>query len=180
MQKKQEYFGKDERGFVYQNGKLSFNPNEKFLQRLEDLINVYEKISEKPIGFEQPEIVKPNSENENQKDKKVTVEFQSQRRKVITLMLLTFGRLDAPEDLTQERIVKFFHGFTGGDIKRLRGFIKNPTGHKGTDRSIKLLCDDLNSVRDELGKLGTNKNVQSIISEIQFLIDDLNETDNFD
>lgn len=98
------------------------------------------------------------------------------RQKVFILLLLTFGRLDKPEDILQERIVKFFHRITGGDIKKLRTLLKNPTTCKENDKqSIKLLCDDLNTVRDEFGKLGITDNLQKLISEIEWFIQDLEE-----
>ncbi len=71
----------------------------------------------------------------------------SMRQKVLTLVLLTFGRLERPEDIKQERVVEFFHRIAGGDIKKLRKLLKDPTAHKEDDKqSIKLLCDDLNIV----------------------------------
>lgn len=102
----------------------------------------------------------------------------SLRQKVFALMLLTFQRLDVPEDITKERVVEFFYGITGGSRKNLRDLLANPTANKDTSKSIKLLCDDLNFVRDYLGKLGLSENVLAAINEINFLIEDLRDKEN--
>jgi hypothetical protein len=100
------------------------------------------------------------------------------RRKVLALMLLTFQRLDLPEDIKKERVIEFFHGIIGGNRKNLSNLLANPTASKNTPKSIKPLCDDLNFVRDYLGKLGLSENVRNAISEIENLIEDLREKDN--
>lgn len=100
----------------------------------------------------------------------------SMRQKVLALMLLTFGRLDKPEDIIQERVVEFFHKFTGGNFSELRIFVSKPTAYKKeSNQSIKYLCDDLNTVRNYLEKLGLGGNVQPAINEINLLIDDLED-----
>ncbi len=95
----------------------------------------------------------------------------SMRQKVLALMLLTFRRLERPEDIKQERVVEFFHKFTGGDFSELRIFVSKPTAYKKeNNQSIKYLCDDLNTVRNYLEKLGLGGNVQPAINKINLLI----------
>jgi len=96
------------------------------------------------------------------------------RKKVLALMLLTFGNLESPEEVIQERIVEFFYKFTGGDISELRKLVAKPINHKEeNNQSIKYLCDDLNYVRNDLEKLGLSKTVKAAINEIDSLITDL-------
>ncbi len=102
------------------------------------------------------------------------------RQKVLTLMLLTFGKLESPEGVIQERIVEFFYKFTHGDISNLRRFIAKPTTHEPENKSsIRYLIEDLNYVRNDLEKLGlTETGISAIKAEIDSLITDLKEEEN--
>jgi hypothetical protein len=126
----------------------------------------------KPIKFGSGEDISPN-EQSTRESKSFTL-----RQKVLALMLLTFQRLDLPEDITKERVIEFFHGITGGSRKNLGDWLANPTAHEDTVKSIKSLSDDLNFVRDHLGKLGLSENIKVAKNEINFLIEDLKDKAN--
>lgn len=165
LQMKQAFFDDDKRGFVYRNEKLIFKVDKKFQQSLENLINPYEKILGKSLS------PVPNGNQIKSANK----QSFTLRQKALALVLLTFGRLDIPEDLIKERVVEFFYGITGENIKNLQDLLKDPTAHKQNKQSIKLLCNDLHFVRDHLGKLGLSDNVKKAINEIEFLIEELEE-----
>jgi hypothetical protein len=95
------------------------------------------------------------------------------RQKVLFLLLVTFNRLDIPDGLPKQRVVEFFYAITGGSIKNLQNILKEPTSHKGNEKSIKRLINDLNIVRDYLGKINLSDNVSKAINEIDFLIEEL-------
>ncbi len=62
------------------------------------------------------------------------------------------------------------------NIKKICKLLEDATEKKEDGKqSINLLCDDLNVVRDELGKLGITDNLQNLISEIEWFIEDLKE-----
>lgn len=171
------YIDKDRRGFIYKNGQMVCAGSDLFLQQMRKEISLYVQTTQKEI-FESPMLNKLTLKN---KDENESLESQSLRQKILTLMILTFGRLDLPEDITQEKVVKFFHNLTGGDIKKVRQWVKKPTAYKEDNKqSRRRLCNDLNSVRDSLGKLGLNDKVQSVVNEIQFLIDELERNNEFD
>lgn len=113
--------------------------------------------------------------SESKKAVKNDDEF-SLRRKIFILMLLTFGRLDKPDGIVQERFVDFFRDLIGGgDVTKIRKAISNPTGYKESKREIISLLDDLNFVRDKLGKLGFTEEIDRIKNEVEFIIEDLEE-----
>ncbi len=91
-------------------------------------------------------------------------------------MLLIFGAVEIPTGVIQERVVELFRVLMGGgELKKVRALINNPTVHKGNQQSIQLLCADLSSARDSLVKIGLGINVQKAINEIDFLITDLKD-----
>ena len=99
----------------------------------------------------------------------------SLRRRGLALLCLAFGRPEIPVELVAKRVEEVFHPLLGGNRKNLYDFLRNPTYNTGSTRSIKKLCDDLHFVRDGLGKLGLSNQIVNAISEIDFLIDDLND-----
>ena len=148
--------------------------------RIKELINICElkgiprNLAQINNKFETPQNESSISNYTTSENK----DSQSLRRKVIFLMLLTFQRLDLPEDIIKERIVEVFHGIIGGSRKNLSDLLAKPTAHKDTIKSIKSLSDDLNFVRDQLGKLGLSDNVTAAINEINFLIEELKDKAN--
>lgn len=148
-------FGNDERLFAV----CATLYNE--YQRLIALVSL-EGLEQKDSAIETQSEREPESKN-------------TMRQKALTLMLLTFGRLDIPKDIKKERVVEFFHSIMGGNRKNLSDLLANPTMNTNHPKSIKSLCDDLNFVRDQLGKLGLSKNVTVAINEINFLIEDLEQ-----
>jgi hypothetical protein len=109
------------------------------------------------------------------KTKKTPHSSFTNRQKVIALLYLTFNRLDLPEHITKERIVEFFQGITGIDTQTLRDLLAKPTNAKESKKSKKVLCDDLNMIRDQIAKIGIDNHLDSIKNEIQLIIDELEE-----
>ncbi len=165
QQIKRKLIDRDKSGEIWSLDKKTFSGDRdvKFLRKLEDQIAIYEKTANLKSG---------QASDKRSGGSALSNDFTA-RRKILALLMLTFHRLDLPEDLTKERVVEFFHGLIGGDKGKVSDLLRNPTAHKCDKRSINLLCDDLNFARDQLGKLGLTENVISAINEIQLLIDEL-------
>ncbi|MGI8788225.1 MAG: hypothetical protein ACR2HG_10740 [Pyrinomonadaceae bacterium] len=99
----------------------------------------------------------------------------SARQKVLALLLLMFGRMEVPDDVKSARVIDFIVSVTDNSRQNIRQFVYNPTKTKDSKRSVKSLCDDLHFVRVQLLQLGMMKAVTSAVSEIDFLLEELEE-----
>lgn len=98
------------------------------------------------------------------------------RQKVLALLVITFGKYEVPDDVTKERVAEFFHFLTGRNKKNISDLLSNPTKVKeDSKKSIQDLCKDLHVVRVFLEKLGLSDAITQAISEIDFLINELDE-----
>lgn len=154
---KQKLLSRDQSGFIWIGEKKEFSGerDKNLHRRIEEELVIYDKISD----------LSPSKNSRRVGPSEFTT-----RRSILILLFITFGKLELPEDVTQERVVEFFHGLIGKDVKKIRDILKNPTAHKDGRRSIKLLCEDLNFTRDQVGKLGITMKTENIITEIEMMI----------
>jgi hypothetical protein len=129
------------------------------------------------MTFGQPDADGSEDKAENQADNPAEASWRS---RILALLLLTFGRLDVPEDVQKAKAIEFFLFLTGGKNKqKIKEIVINPTAVIPTSKtSKKHLCSDLHIVREQFSRLGMSKSAQSVISEIECLIEELEEKTN--
>lgn len=97
------------------------------------------------------------------------------RRKVLLLLGMTFGKFELPQEIVKTKASEVFHPLVGGNKQNFYALLLHPTRCKSGARAIRSLCDDLHFVRNELSKVGLTENAASAISEIEALIEEMEE-----
>lgn len=98
------------------------------------------------------------------------------RQKVLSLLLLIFGKMEVPKGVNKTHVIDFIYSITGNDRQKIKELIySNPTKTKDGERSIQLLCADIYFVRDRLSQFRMIEAVESADNEIDFLLAELEE-----
>ena len=163
--------------------------NRKILNLIDDFEVIFERNALLELKKEvEIEIDLTTTEKETRKrlefleppEKNAEEDKNNLRPKILLHMILIYGKLELPNDQQIEPIAKFFKGFLGGDLKKIRGILKAPIKYEGKNdagrtQSLKYLLSDLQYVSQQLSKLKFNKHFDYVQAIIEDLENDLDE-----
>lgn len=117
--------------------------------------------NENKIAFEKSKTIEdvssptqPQSVNKN----------HSYRRRVLLLLLLTFKKLELPQEFTNEKAVRVFSDILGtNNPKKIREILASPSKNSLSTASVKRHIEDLNFVKNSLIELDQDKSSIDLI-----------------